>query len=89
MTLHQSKGLEFPVVFIPALEEDTLPHYHALREGQAAIDEERRLLYVAVTRAQERLFLSASASRKGHGRSISRFLKELPGEETAGWNLKF
>jgi superfamily I DNA/RNA helicase len=80
MTLHQSKGLEFPVVFIPALEDDTLPHYHALSGGPETMEEERRLLYVAVTRAKKRLFMSASSSRKGYSRSISRFIRELPRE---------
>jgi superfamily I DNA/RNA helicase len=50
MTIHQAKGLEFPVVFLPAMEDETIPHYHALQEGTDAIEEERRLLYVAITR---------------------------------------
>jgi DNA helicase-2/ATP-dependent DNA helicase PcrA len=88
MTLHQAKGLEFPVVFIPALEEDTLPHYYAVKEGPAAIEEERRLLYVAVTRAKKRLFLTSSASRNGHDRSISRFIRELPLRSPVRWQIE-
>ena len=89
MTLHQAKGLEFPVVFIPALEEDTLPHYHALQEGPSALEEERRLLYVAVTRAKKRLFLSASSSRNNHDRTVSRFLRELPERTSLRWRDDF
>jgi DNA helicase-2/ATP-dependent DNA helicase PcrA len=78
MTLHQSKGLEFPVVFVPALEDNSLPHFHALCEGKEAVEEERRLLYVAVTRAKKRLFLTSSASRNDRSRNVSRFLREVP-----------
>jgi superfamily I DNA/RNA helicase len=86
ITLHQAKSLEFPVVFMPALEEDTLPHYFAVRDGPAAIEEERRLLYVAVTRATKRLFLTSSARRRNHKCEIGRFLRELPfdGSEIEG-----
>lgn len=77
MTLHACKGLEFPVVFLLGLEEDILPH---ARLGQDT-DEERRLFYVGVTRAQKRLIMTRTRSRKKYGRSQavtpSRFLMEL------------
>jgi DNA helicase-2/ATP-dependent DNA helicase PcrA len=81
MTLHCAKGLEFPVVFIVGIEEGLLPHY---RRGEEIEDmeEERRLLYVGMTRAKERLFLSRAEERStfGAGRANlpSRFLDELP-----------
>ena len=77
MTLHRSKGLEFPIVFLPAVEEGTLPHFHAIRNGTDGIEEERRLLYVGITRARRELVLSFSAHRRGRSRSASRFLTEL------------
>jgi superfamily I DNA/RNA helicase len=77
MTLHRSKGLEFPIVFLPAVEENTLPHFHAIRNGTAGIEEERRLLYVGITRAREELVLSSCAFRRDRPRTASRFLTEL------------
>ncbi len=77
MTLHRSKGLEFPIVFLPAVEENTLPHFYAIRSGTGGIEEERRLLYVGITRARKELVLSSSAHRRGRPRSVSRFLTEL------------
>jgi DNA helicase-2/ATP-dependent DNA helicase PcrA len=83
MTLHCAKGLEFPVVFIVGIEEGLLPHY---RRGEEIEDmeEERRLFYVGMTRAKERLFLSRAEKRStfGVGRANlpSRFLDELPTE---------
>ncbi|QED26481.1 AAA family ATPase [Microvenator marinus] len=83
MTLHASKGLEFPVVFMVGLEEGYLPHERSL-VNQAGIEEERRLAYVGVTRAQKKLYLSLSAERSRFGkkdeRSPSRFLSEIPKE---------
>jgi DNA helicase-2/ATP-dependent DNA helicase PcrA len=80
MSLHAAKGLEFPVVFICGLEEGTLPHLPSGRE--ADIEEERRLLYVGLTRAREQLILTSSLTRTSHGQSQamapSRFLQELP-----------
>ncbi|HLA81797.1 MAG TPA: 3'-5' exonuclease, partial [Thermoleophilia bacterium] len=80
MTLHNAKGLEFAVVFITGLEEGLFPHSRSLDE--ARLEEERRLCYVGLTRAQERLYLSHSRSRMLHGgggyRLPSRFLTELP-----------
>jgi DNA helicase-2/ATP-dependent DNA helicase PcrA len=79
MTLHNSKGLEFPVVFIVGLEEGTFPHSLSLDEGGE--EEERRLMYVGLTRARERVFLSSCQSRRVFGqlqrRLPSRFLSEI------------
>jgi superfamily I DNA/RNA helicase len=77
LTLHAAKGLEFPVVFLPSLEDKTVPHFHAIGEGPDAIEEERRLFYVGLTRAKSRLYLSSSSSRFGKPREESRFLTEL------------
>jgi DNA helicase-2/ATP-dependent DNA helicase PcrA len=80
MTLHNAKGLEFPVVFITGMEEGLFPHSRSLDE--ARLEEERRLCYVGLTRARERLYLSHARSRTLHGaggfRVPSRFLSELP-----------
>ncbi|MFC5742515.1 UvrD-helicase domain-containing protein [Dyella tabacisoli] len=80
MTLHSAKGLEFRFVFIVGCEDGTLPHEGALDEGR--IDEERRLMYVGITRAKEMLTLSWSAKTKRYGEvhsnQPSRFLHELP-----------
>lgn len=85
MTLHLSKGLEFPVVFISGLEENILPHIRATQSFDTSeLEEERRLLYVGMTRAQERLFLSSSQIRRNWGnyqyQIPSRFLREIPEE---------
>ncbi len=81
MTLHSAKGLEFPVVFIAGMEEELLPHARSI-ESDAGIEEERRLVYVGMTRAKERLFLTRAEWRFHFGESIpriaSRFLEELP-----------
>ncbi len=81
MTLHNAKGLEFPVVFLVGLEEQLLPHRSATGSLQE-IEEERRLLYVGITRAQEQLFMINCASRMTFGRTEfarpSRFLEDLP-----------
>lgn len=82
MTLHSAKGLEFPVTFIIGLEEDLLPHYNSVRDGE--IEEERRLLYVGLTRAKEKVHLTSASRRMIFGKeespSPSRFLAELPEE---------
>jgi ATP-dependent DNA helicase Rep len=83
MTLHAAKGLEFRFVFIVGCEEGTLPHEGALDEGR--VDEERRLMYVGITRAKELLTLSWSARARKYGEILSnepsRFLKELPQDD--------
>jgi DNA helicase II / ATP-dependent DNA helicase PcrA len=82
ITMHSCKGLEFPHVFVVGLEDGLLPHSRSTDEG--TLDEERRLFYVAITRAQESLRLSYCHSRKRYGQAMpchpSRFLKELPKE---------
>jgi DNA helicase-2/ATP-dependent DNA helicase PcrA len=83
MTLHNAKGLEFPVVFIIGLEDGVFPHYRSMSD-QAELEEERRLMYVGVTRARERLYLTHAWSRTLFGTSSynppSRFLGEIPSE---------
>jgi DNA helicase-2/ATP-dependent DNA helicase PcrA len=83
MTLHSSKGLEFPIVFLVGLEQGLFPSYRSL-DDPAAIEEERRLCYVGITRAQERLFISHARERRLYGNrepaSPSLFLAEMPRE---------
>src|SRR5579859_4013253 len=94
MTLHNAKGLEFPIVFLAGLEEGLFPHSRSL-ESPALIEEERRLCYVGMTRAQKRLFLSWARRRRRfgsgeEGRSEStmksRFLSEIPGHLIEGYS---
>ena len=83
LTLHASKGLEFPHVFIMGLEEEILPHRNSIEEDN--IEEERRLMYVGITRAKQTLALTYSAMRKQYGEKYetipSRFLDELPDDD--------
>ena len=83
MTLHTAKGLEFPVVFLAGLEDGVFPHLRALSDP-VELQEERRLAYVGITRARERLYLSRAVSRSAWGQPAwnppSRFLDEVPGE---------
>jgi DNA helicase-2/ATP-dependent DNA helicase PcrA len=83
MTVHSAKGLEFTSVFITGLEEGLFPHENSVNE-QNGLEEERRLMYVAITRAKERLYLSHTQSRMLHGQvrynMPSRFLEELPSD---------
>ena len=85
MTVHSAKGLEFNVVFLSGLEEGLFPHENSILETDG-LEEERRLMYVAVTRARERLYLSFAQSRMLHGQTRynlrSRFLEEIPAELT-------
>ncbi|MDT8407059.1 MAG: 3'-5' exonuclease [Methylococcales bacterium] len=89
MTLHAAKGLEFPHVFLVGMEENLLPHENSLADGQ--IEEERRLAYVGITRAQQSLTFSLCRQRKRQGEFIecqpSRFLAELP-EQDLHWPAK-
>jgi DNA helicase-2/ATP-dependent DNA helicase PcrA len=91
MTVHAAKGLEFKAVFISGLEEGLCPHEQSLYEANG-LEEERRLMYVAVTRARERLYLSHAQSRMLHGQVRygipSRFLDEIPEELLKRLNAK-
>ena len=79
--MHSAKGLEFPVVFLIGLEEGVFPHSRSLME-EAEMEEERRLMYVGVTRAEEQLFITNAQMRTLYGRTSmnppSRFIKEIP-----------
>ncbi len=82
MTIHASKGLEFPVVFIAGAEEGLIPHARSVEENGGDVEEERRLFYVAITRARDKLFISACRKRR-RGQMVaeadpSRFLDEIP-----------
>lgn len=81
MTVHAAKGLEFHAVFLSGLEEGLFPHENSAKEQQG-VEEERRLMYVAITRARQRLYISLAQSRMLHGQTrygvASRFLDEIP-----------
>jgi DNA helicase-2/ATP-dependent DNA helicase PcrA len=83
MTLHNAKGLEFPVVFMAGMEEGLFPHARSA-ESEEELEEERRLCYVGMTRAKERLILTHASERRIYGypqaNLISRFVEEIPGE---------
>ena len=82
MTLHAAKGLEFDTVFLTGVEEGLIPHSQSLRAAEGDIEEERRLFYVGMTRAQNRLILTRSLTRTLHGQTRSHpeslFLSEIP-----------
>jgi len=84
MTMHSAKGLEYPVVFVVGMEENLFPSYQSA-SSETELEEERRLAYVAVTRAKERLYVTNSAQRMIFGRTSrnlpSRFLKEIPEDQ--------
>jgi DNA helicase-2/ATP-dependent DNA helicase PcrA len=81
MTLHNAKGLEFPVVFMIGMEEGIFPHSRSMNSLEE-LEEERRLCYVGITRAMEKVFLTSSISHNIYGQSgymtASRFLREIP-----------
>lgn len=79
MTLHDAKGLEFPVVFLAGCEESLLPHWFS-QDSQTGLDEERRLCYVGFTRAQRALVISYARARGGKPTAPSRFLRGLPAD---------
>lgn len=85
MTMHGAKGLEFPVVFITGMEEGVFPHNRAIHAmSPDEMEEERRLCYVALTRAKEQIYLTRAGERMLYGRTnynpVSRFLREIPSE---------
>jgi DNA helicase-2/ATP-dependent DNA helicase PcrA len=83
MTLHSAKGLEFPLVFLAGMEENLFPHRMSIEEP-GRLEEERRLCYVGITRAMQRLVMTYAESRRLHGsdsyNSPSRFVREIPAE---------
>ena len=83
MTVHSSKGLEFDCVFVAGMEETLFPHMNSVGDA-ASIEEERRLAYVAITRARKRLFLTCASQRQIFGQAsanpVSRFIQEIPSE---------
>ena len=99
MTLHNAKGLEFPVVFMIGMEEGIFPHSRSMN-SVSELEEERRLCYVGITRAKEKVFLTSALSHSIYGdtgfKVISRFIKEIPQSflndenlrEVTGWNEK-
>jgi len=91
LTLHMAKGLEFPVVFIVGLEEGLLPHSRSFDDPEE-MEEERRLCYVGITRAKERLYLVYAFRRTMRGMSEvsvpSRFLRDIPPQLVVGWHLE-
>ncbi|MCH9631012.1 MAG: ATP-dependent DNA helicase PcrA [Chlamydiia bacterium] len=91
MTFHSSKGLEYPVCFLVGLEDHLIPHEKSLLEN--SLEEERRLMYVAITRCMKRLYLTMSRTRKKHGKDLksspSRFLYEIPNTLLKTSNWKF
>ncbi len=82
MTIHASKGLEFPVVFIAGAEDGIIPHARSLEEGDGNIEEERRLFYVAITRARDKLYITSCQQRRRLQNTVecipSPFLVEIP-----------
>lgn len=84
MTVHSAKGLEFPVVFLPGMEDGLFPGMQSIMAGPAELEEERRLAYVAITRAKDELYILRTRTRMLYGRTsanaVSRFVEEIPRE---------
>ena len=84
MTIHSAKGLEFPVVFLPGMEDGIFPGMQSIMASNAEIEEDRRLAYVAITRAKKALIITHTTNRMLYGRTqynpISRFVTEIPEE---------
>lgn len=91
MTVHAAKGLEFPVVFVVGMEEGLFPHINAL-DDEAALEEERRACYVALTRAKTKLYITAAQERMAFGKTrvqdISRFVEEIPDACVESYGIK-
>jgi DNA helicase-2/ATP-dependent DNA helicase PcrA len=83
MTMHSAKGLEFPLLFICGMEERLFPHQRSINDPDG-LEEERRLCYVGITRAQRQLYLTYAEQRRLHGQDMfstpSRFIREIPAE---------
>jgi len=92
MTLHNAKGLEFPVVFMVGMEEGIFPHIKSINSGYEDLEEERRLCYVGMTRAKEKLFMTSSILHFIYGdereRMQSRFIDEIPQKYFIDENLQ-
>ena len=92
MSVHAAKGLEFDVVFVSGLEQGLFPHENSVNQGRDGIEEERRLMYVAVTRARRRLYVSCAQTRMLHGQTRyctpSAFLDEIPAKLLLKLNKK-
>ena len=92
MSVHAAKGLEFDVVFITGLEQGLFPHENSINQGREGLEEERRLMYVAVTRARRRLYVSCAQTRMLHGQTRycvpSSFLEEIPEQLLLKLNTK-
>src|SRR5207249_9410021 len=89
MTLHSAKGLEFPAVFLTGMEEGVFPHSRSMDDAEE-LEEERRLCYVGITRAEQRLWLSYALHRRIQGYGLgapSRFLLERPAEQIVSQNV--
>jgi DNA helicase-2/ATP-dependent DNA helicase PcrA len=84
MTVHASKGLEFEIVFLAGVEDHLMPHARAVEESEENMEEERRLFYVAITRAKQKLYMTSCASRRVMRERVdsspSPFLEEIPAE---------
>ena len=84
MTIHSAKGLEFKNVYLVGMEDGLFPSYMSIQTGDAEIEEERRLAYVAITRAKERLTITSARARMNHGETqynpVSRFVREIPSD---------
>jgi DNA helicase II / ATP-dependent DNA helicase PcrA len=90
MTLHSAKGLEFDCVFLAGMEDGLFPSYMSIMaDDQSEVEEERRLCYVGITRAKEKLYMTSAAQRMTHGEThfnpVSRFVKEIPKELLEGY----
>ncbi|MGM9999605.1 MAG: ATP-dependent helicase [Candidatus Bruticola sp.] len=93
MTIHTSKGLEFPVVFLVGMEDGSLPHHRSLADGDKGVEEERRLCYVGLTRAKDMLYLTSACQRGDQDTELSRFVYEMPLKQievksSSGWKAR-
>ena len=85
MTLHSAKGTEYRAVIVTAMEDGILPAYRSLKRADR-LAEERRLCYVGITRAKERLYFVSARRRDGMEREVSRFIEEIPSNLLRRWS---